>query len=70
MTEKNISEIIEGHDKVEIYTAIIDALSKQIPYKPKPYGLTSHKCKCGAVVEDKTTRHCGNCGQKLDSEVV
>ena len=38
--EKTISDIIEGQDKVDLYIAIIDALSKQLPHKPKLYILT------------------------------
>ena len=66
MIEKNISDLMEGHEKVDLYIAIVDALSKQIPYKPKPHGLNSHKCLCGVVIPDNSTRHCGNCGQKLE----
>jgi hypothetical protein len=53
---------------VDLYIAIIEALSKQIPYKPKSYGLDSNKCLCGAIIPSKTTGHCGNCGQKLNWE--
>ena len=34
MIEKEISDIMEGYDKVDFYIAIIDALNKQIPKKP------------------------------------
>ena len=66
MIEKNISDLMEGHEKVDLYIAIVDALSKQIPYRPKPCGLTTYKCLCGTIIVDKTLRHCGDCGQKLD----
>ena len=65
MIEKNISKIMEEHEKVEIYIAIIEALSKQIPYRPKPLGDNLSQCLCGVAIENKTTNHCGNCGQKL-----
>ena len=66
MIEKNISELMEGHDKVDLYIAIIEALSKQLPYKPKPLNDNLGQCLCGVVIENKTTDFCGNCGQKLD----
>ena len=68
MIEKDISEIIKGQDKADLYIAIIDALSKQIPYKPKLYEGYAGQCKCGVIFLDKYTKHCGNCGQKLDWE--
>ena len=47
-----------------------EAMGKQIPYKPEPedkwYGVG--KCKCGVVFLDKSTKYCGNCGQKLNWE--
>lgn len=51
----------------EIETAI-DALKKQIPYKPSTDGLKVGvgRCKCGAEFLDKATSYCGNCGQRLD----
>ena len=66
MIEKGISEIIKGQDKLDLYIAIIDALNKQIPYKPKPYKDFAGKCKCGCVLLYKSAKYCGYCGQKLD----
>ena len=68
MIEKEISDIVKGQDKVDLYLAIIDALSKQLPYKPKPYRNFAGMCRCGVIFLDKTTRYCGNCGQKLNWE--
>jgi hypothetical protein len=68
MIEKNISDIMEGHDKVDFYIAIIEALSKQVPYRPKPCGLTTSRCLCGATIKNKSTNYCGKCGQKLNWE--
>lgn len=65
MIEKAISDIIEGHDKVDLYIGIIDALNKQIPYKPKPHKDYAGQCKCGAVFLDTFTKYCHSCGQRL-----
>ena len=35
MSEKTISDIVDEHEKTDLYIAIIDALSKQIPQKVK-----------------------------------
>ncbi len=66
MIEKTISDIIQGQDKVDLYMAVIDALSKQLPYTPKHYPGYAGQCICGAIFLDKGTNHCGNCGQKLN----
>ena len=66
MLEKTISDIIQEQDKVDLYMAVIDALSKQLPYTPRPYPGYAGQCICGAIFLDRETNHCGNCGQKLN----
>lgn len=56
---------------VELCTAVdiaIDCIKKQIPYKPSTDGLKVGvgRCKCRVEFLDKTTKCCGNCGQRLD----
>ena len=46
--------------------AAIEALEKQMPYKPQPFKHYYGKCKCGVVFLDNLTKYCGNCGQRLD----
>lgn len=61
------------------YIAMIEALEKQIPYKPKEYEDKYYGCKCGEVLLEKWELYptkvmskswglpyCLNCGQKLD----
>lgn len=47
---------------------IVQALEKQIPFKPeiKKIILGVGRCKCGAEFLTKDTNYCGNCGQKID----
>ena len=66
MIEKTISDIIQRQDKVDLYLAVIDALSKQLPYTPKHCSGYAGQCLCGAIFLDKSTDYCGNCGQKLN----
>jgi hypothetical protein len=54
-------------DAIEI---AIETLEKQIPYKPTERKGFEGKCKCGVVFLDRLTNYCGNCGQKLDWEVL
>lgn len=68
MIEKTITEEMETQDKIDISKMIIEALEKQIPYKPDLYRGFEGKCKCGVVFLDRLTKYCGNCGQKLDWE--
>ena len=43
------------------------ALEKQIPKRPLPYKGFDGKCVCcGVIFLDRSTKHCGNCGQALD----
>lgn len=43
------------------------ALEKQIPKKPLSYKGLEGKCPtCGVIFLDRSTNHCGNCGQALD----
>lgn len=71
MIEKEISDMIKGQDKADLYIAIINALSKQIPRKPKEDGWLYCPC-CGRDVLTDRFTYCPNCGQKIDwdSEVV
>lgn len=65
MIEKRIGEELEMSDKIETFEAIVEAVEKQIPYKPKPYN-TVWKCKCGKLHVCHDWEYCPNCGQKLD----
>ena len=50
---------------VKVAIAALRRFSPQTPLPEKAYGIG--KCpKCGAVFLDKSTSHCGNCGQALD----
>lgn len=55
-------------EMMEVRDTAIEALEKQIPYKPKTEKLLVGvgRCKCGVEFLDKETKYCGNCGQKLD----
>ncbi len=66
--EKDISEELKKCFEIDIYAALIEAIKKQIPYKPKYYKDYPGQCKCGALFLDKKTKYCGNCGQKLSWE--
>lgn len=83
MTFERAMEILnpehrEHYDSFETvnktYRIGMQAIEKQIPKKPLPedklYG--NGKCpRCNAVLLDKSTKYCGNCGQKLLwSEVI
>ena len=69
MIEKDISKIIKEQEKADLYTAIIDALNKQMP-RPVDRIRTictgapvCDLCKC---IVHKTAKYCPNCGQKID----
>ena len=64
--EKDISEELQKCFDQDVYAALINAIQKQIPYKPKDYSGYPGQCKCGVVFLDKSTKYCGNCGQRLD----
>ncbi len=66
MHEKNISDIVDEHERTDLYMTIIDALCKQLPYIPKSYPGYAGQCLCDAIFLDKETNYCGNCGQKLN----
>ena len=74
MIEKDISEIIKGQDKVDLYIAIISALSKQIPHKLAPKTSKSYEVpvcgKCGGIMDlqQGNLNYCPNCGQKINWE--
>ena len=61
---KIIDEWLLYH-KIGTLEELREAREKQVPYKPKEYQMYCGKCKCGAVFLDKSTRHCGNCGQAI-----
>ena len=64
--EKEISEELQKCQEEEVLTIILEAIKKQTLYKPKRYTGYPGQCKCGAVFLDKSSKYCGNCGQKLD----
>ena len=64
--EKEISEELQKCQEEEVLTIILEAIEKQTLYKPKRYTGYPGQCKCGAVFLDKSSKYCGNCGQKLD----
>lgn len=75
MIEKDISEIIKGQDKLDLYCAIIDALSKQIPRNPNIHGFDPSKLISSVSFTCPTcNKHigrdafCKHCGQKLGWE--
>lgn len=50
-----------------VVAKIVESLEKQIPKKPLPYKGFDGKCVCcGVIFLDRSTKHCGNCGQALD----
>lgn len=53
----------------EALNIAINALEKQIPFKPTPCNITLGRCKCGVGFLTKDTQFCGNCGQRLDWSV-
>jgi hypothetical protein len=64
--EKDISEELQKCFDLDVYAALIYALEKQMLYKPKWYKTYLRQCKCGAVLLNRSTKYCGNCGQRLD----
>ena len=66
MIEKEISDMIKGQDKADLYIAIIDALSKQIPRKPEKTRREIVCPRCRTLVGSNP--YCKYCGQKLDWE--
>lgn len=67
MSEKSISDIIDEHEKTDLYNAIIDALNKQIP---KAVVVKYHRCKeliaydvCKPVI--KKSFHCPVCNAEV-----
>lgn len=74
---KCVSGIIEEQEKCDLYTVIIDALSKQIPKAPIKDDYGYYICpSCGAddyaLMHDSNFadkyNYCHNCGQKIDWE--
>ena len=66
--EKYISEELQKCFEEDVLVVLLEAIKKQIPYKPTRYKYYVGQCKCGAVFLDKSTNYCGNCGQKLTWE--
>jgi predicted SprT family Zn-dependent metalloprotease len=63
----------------EVFDMAIEALEKQIPFKPKEYEDKHYSCKCGNILLMKWKKYnteltpkseglpyCLNCGQALD----
>ena len=64
MIEKEISKEVEKHFMIEVYVATVDALEKQIPYKPTQ-STSAWKCKCGKLYVNRDWNYCPNCGQRV-----
>lgn len=73
------SELKEHNEYVAALKTAIEALEKQIPYKPKEYEDKFYACKCGNILLMKWEKYptelmpkseglpyCLACGQKLD----
>lgn len=73
------SERKEHKDYVDALALAIEALEKQIPFKPKEYEDKYYVCKCGNILlmkwekyptklmpKSKGLPYCLNCGQALD----
>ena len=66
MIEKRIGEELEMSDKIETFEAIVEAVEKQIPYKPTQWSNGAWKCKCGKLHVCHDWAYCPNCGQRVD----
>lgn len=66
--EKEISEELQKRFEEDVLVILLEVLKKQMPYKPKEYMGYPGKCRCGAVFLDKSSKYCGNCGQRLSWE--
>ena len=71
MIEKELAKILEGQDRVDLYKAVIDALSKQLP---RPIDRLKSICagmpvcgNCNGFIQN-SDKYCPNCGQKIDWE--
>ena len=71
--------IMPNEENIGLVNAAIQALEKQIPYKPREYEDKYYSCKCGNVLLHKWKKYprelmdkkmglpyCLNCGQKID----
>lgn len=65
MIEKTVSIQIETQDKIDTYKAIIEALEKQIPKKPKDDGWL-YCPVCGKDILSDHFVYCPDCGQRID----
>lgn len=71
MIEKELAKILKEQDQYELYIAIIDALSKQIPHPiDRIKSICAGICICGKCngFIQKHDKYCPNCGQKIDWE--
>ena len=66
--EKDISEELKKCFEEDVLEILLEAIKKQMLYKPKRYSGFAGQCRCGAVFLDKSTKYCGNCGQRLSWE--
>lgn len=66
MIEKRIGEELEMSDRIETFEAIVEAVEKQIPYKPTQWSNGAWKCKCGQLFVSRDRKYCSNCGQRVD----
>lgn len=60
--------VVFEQEKEALHMAI-DALEKQIPKKTLPeteYYGNGRCARCNVVFIDKSTKYCGNCGQRID----
>ena len=64
--EKDISKELQKRFEEDVLVILLELIKKQMPYKPKPYQCYPGRCRCGVVFLDKSTKYCGNCGQRLD----
>lgn len=64
--EKDISDELQKCAEKDVLEILLEAIRKQVSYKPKRYTGYPGQCRCGAVFLDKSSKYCGNCGQKLD----
>ena len=64
--EKEVSEELKKCYEEDVLTILLEAIEKQMLFKPKRYIGYPGQCKCGAVFLDISSKYCGNCGQKLD----
>ena len=52
-------------ERTELYRTLMDALEKQIPYRPRTYPYYAGQCKCDIIFPYGNMKYCPNCGQRL-----